>query len=145
MSDTRLPTNNWPITNRMKEWWKSWRAAHSRVSELACCEEYELERMARDLGMPLSELRELASHGPEAADFLLRRMTALKLDRQEVAATLPATFQDLQRLCTLFKSHRQCGRDLGSNADDPAWEVYCPNVAMLKLLDSLPWATRSEW
>jgi len=112
---------------------------------LACCGEYEVERMARDLGMPPSELRKIANHGPEAADLLLRRMAELNLDNKEVAATAPGTFQDLQRLCTLCESHRQCARDLGRDPADKAWEDYCPNVAMLKLLDSLPWASRSEW
>ena len=101
--------------------------------------------MARDLGMPTSELRNLANRGPEAADLLTRRMAALNLDSNEVGATAPGTLQDLQRLCTLCESHRRCARDLGRDPDGKAWEDYCPNVAMLKLLDSLPWASRSEW
>jgi hypothetical protein len=110
-----------------------------------CCGEYEVERMARDLGMPVSELRKIADHGPEAADLLVRRMAVLNLDRDEIATTAPSTFQDLQRLCTLCESHRQCARDLEHDPADAAWEEYCPNVAMLKLLDSLPWAARREW
>ena len=66
-------------------------------------------------------------------------------DNKEVAATAPGTFQDLQRLCTLCESHRQCARDLGRVPADKAWEDYCPNVAMLKLFNCLPWASRSEW
>jgi hypothetical protein len=145
MSDLHPRANARQMIDGMRQWWRSWRGASSHLSELACCGEYEVERMARDLGMPVSELRQVANHGPEAADLLVRRMAALNLDRKEVAATVPSTFQDLQRLCTLCESHRQCARDLGHDPGDPEWEDYCPNVAMLKLLDSLPWAARSEW
>jgi hypothetical protein len=145
MSDVHPSASPWPMIDGIRQWWRNWRVASSGFTELVCCGEYEVERMAHDLGMPASELRKLAKHGPEAADLLLRRMAALNLDRNEVAATVPGTFQDLQRLCTLCESHRQCERDLGRDPTDKAWEDYCPNVAMLKLLDSLPWVARSEW
>src|SRR5271156_81632 len=70
----------------LRQWWQSWRGAGSRLTELACCGDYEVERMARDLGMPSSELRKIANHGPDAADLLLRRMAELNLDNKEVAA-----------------------------------------------------------
>jgi len=145
MSDLHPRVSPRQMIDGMRQWWRDWRWANSRLSELVCCGEYEVERMARDLGLPVSELRKVASYDPEAADLLVRRMVALNLDRDEVAATAPSTLHDLQRLCTLCKSHRQCARDLGRDSTDKAWEEYCPNVAALKLLDSLPWAVRSEW
>ena len=56
------------MINGMRRWWQNWRQANSRLAELACCGEYEAERMAHDFGLPVSELRKLAEHGPEAAD-----------------------------------------------------------------------------
>lgn len=145
MSDLQPRAKPWPMLDGLKKWWRNRREASSRASELVCCGEYEVGRMAHDLGMPVSELRKLAKHGPEAADLLVRRMAALNLDKTEVVAMMPGTYRDLQRLCTLCESHRQCARDLGREAADQAWEDYCPNVAMLKLLNSLPWAARGEW
>ena len=145
MSDLQPRASPWPMIDGLREWWRNWRGTSSRSSELMCCGEYEVGRMARDLGLPVAELRKLAEHGPEAADLLLRRMAALNLDKDEVAAMVPSTFRDLQRLCTLCESHRRCARDLGRDPADHAWEDYCPNVAMLKLLDSLPWSARGEW
>jgi len=101
--------------------------------------------MAHDLGLPVSELRKLAEHGPEAADLLARRMAELNLDKNEVAAGVPRTLQDLQRVCTMCESHRQCARDLARDPADQAWENYCPNAAVLKMLNGLPWVARSEW
>ena len=117
MSDLHSRAGPWQIFDGMRQWWQNWRA-NSRLTGLACCGEYEVERMAHDLGMPASELRQLADHGPEAADLLSRRMAALNLDSNEVGATAPGTLQDLQRLCTLCESHRRCARDLGRDPDD---------------------------
>ena len=83
------------IVSGMRQWWQNWRRANSSLSELVCCGEYEAERMAHDLGLPVSELRKLAEHGPEAADLLTRRMAELNLDSNEVAAVVPRTLQDL--------------------------------------------------
>jgi hypothetical protein len=126
----------------MRQWWGNWRRAKSSLSELICCGEYEAERMAHDLGLPVSELRRLAGYGPEAADLLAHRMAALSIDMREVNAVVPRTFQDLQRVCTMCESHRRCARDLGRDPADQAWEDYCPNAAMLKMLTALPWAAR---
>jgi len=76
---------------------------------------------------------------------LTRRMAELDLDRNEVASVAPTTLRDLQRVCTMCESHRRCARDLGRDPADPTWEEYCPNVAVLKMLNALPWVSRSEW
>jgi hypothetical protein len=101
--------------------------------------------MARDIGMSPAELRRAAALGPGSADLLLRRMAALDLDRNEVSRTEPRAFQDLQRVCTLCNSKRQCKRDMARDSDDPVWQDYCPNAATLMALNALPWRARNEW
>ena len=127
----------------VSQWWQSW-TSNAPASDLACCAEGEVERIAKDIGMPASEIRRLANLGPESAELLSRRMAALNLDRKEVAQTHPQTFRDLQRVCTLCESHRQCARDLARNSGDPGWEEYCPNVATLRALNASPQASRRE-
>jgi hypothetical protein len=129
----------------ISRWWRDWMRTGSALSELKCCGEDAVERMAKDVGVSAAELRKLVRRGPEAADFLLRRMAALDLDRNEVSRTEPGTFQDLQRVCTLCESRRRCARDLGRDSADTEWESYCPNAATLKALNALPWAARREW
>jgi hypothetical protein len=45
----------------------------------------------------------------------------------------------------MCKSHGRCARDLARDANDPAWESYCPNCQTLEALNELPWASRSEF
>jgi hypothetical protein len=114
-------------------------------SRFVFCSDEDVERMAHDLGICTIELRQLASKGPESADLLLARMNALDLNQGEVARREPATFQDLQRVCTMCDCHRRCARDLERDPLDRTWQDYCPNATTLKALDAQPWAVRREW
>ncbi len=136
---------SWSLTKAVSQWWRGWTTRGSARLELKCCGEDEVERMAKDIGVSASELRRLATLGPDSADLLLRRMTALDLDRNEVSRTQPRTFQDLQRVCTMCDHHRRCRRDLARDSANPAWQDYCPNAATLMALNALPWRARSEW
>jgi hypothetical protein len=115
------------------------------LDELQRCAEGEIERIARDNGLSVSEFRTLASLGPNAADLLERRMAALDLDPVEVSQIAPHTFRDLQKLCSFCKSHGRCLRDLARNPANEAWKEYCPNAGTLIALDALPWSNRREW
>ena len=140
-----LPVGQKSLIKAVSKWWRQLARRGSARFELKCCGEEEVERMAKDIGLSSSELRRLASLGPDSADLLLRRMAALDLDRNEVSRTEPRTFQDLQRVCTMCNHHRRCRGDLARDADDPTWHDYCPNASTLMALNALPWRARSEW
>jgi hypothetical protein len=138
------PTKSWLPMAAISQLWRNW-IRPSVVSDLECCGDEEVERMAHDFRMSASELRAVASRGPEGADLLLDRMAALDLDRNEVRRTQGRTFQDLQRVCMMCESRRRCARDLGRASAAPAWKDYCQNATTLMALDSLPWAARNDW
>lgn len=129
------------IVERILGWWQNWTSTSSSP-ELACCAEGEVTRIASDMGMSASELRALARQGPDAAGLLPQRMAVLGLDPNVVAQAEPGTLQDLQRICSICESKRQCARDLAHTPNDPDWEDYCPNVATLKMLDAMRLASR---
>jgi hypothetical protein len=114
-------------------------------SDLNGLDKTETERVAGDLRMPASELCALAKQGPESAALLERRLAALDLDREEILQAEPGVFRDLQRVCSLCRSKRQCSRDLARASCVGAWKSYCPNAGTLSALDAMPWASRREW
>ena len=118
----------------ISRWWQAWTHPAPDLSNPVCCLDGEVERLATDIGMPVAEVRRLAAQGPEAADLLLQRMAALKLDCKKIVQSNPETFRDLQRVCGQCESRRQCSLDLTLNLSTPHWESFCPNVATLKLL-----------
>ena len=101
--------------------------------------------MAHDIGVSGAELHRLASRAPESADLLCRRMEVLDLDENEVARVERATFQDLQRVCSMCDCKKRCAGDLARNPADPVWKDYCPNAQTLTALNTLPWTARQEW
>jgi hypothetical protein len=124
--------------------WQRWRDWARSQSELTICGEEEIERMAHDAGLSVSELRQLVRRGPQSADLLPKRMTALDLDPEEVKQVEPQVFRDMQRVCSLCGSHKRCIADLTHDAQNPAWKNYCPNVQTLMSLNALPWSARRE-
>lgn len=134
-------SNAWSLRAALRRWLaRAWQS-----SNLELCEPFEKEQIAHDVGVSSAELRQLTKFESDAAAPLQQRMTALNLDPEEVARVSPATMQDMQRLCTFCKKHRQCLRDMARNASDPVWKEYCPNLETLTSLDKMPWAARNEW
>ena len=126
----------------VSQWWQTWTGFNPTYSDLSCCAQEEVDRIAHDIGVSAAELRALAKLGPDAADQLLLRMQALHLDPHQVENAEPPTFQDLQRICSLCEHHKRCEKDIASDAAAPAWESYCPNASTLKVLTTMPWPAR---
>jgi hypothetical protein len=103
------------------------------------------ELLAHDVGASASQLRVLAGRWPESPPLLSRRLAALGLDEAAIGHTQPAVLRDLQRVCSLCVSTRDCKHDLASrDPSDPAWQVYCPNVTTLEALTTELATNRSE-
>jgi hypothetical protein len=117
--------------NAVTRWWRNWTAARANVANLDCCGAEQTERIARDVGVSAPELRALAGKWPDSADLLNRRLAVLELDPVEIRRTEPQVLRDLQRVCTMCASGRQCTHDLARDPSDPAWREYCPNVTTL--------------
>jgi ATP-dependent exoDNAse (exonuclease V) beta subunit len=126
----------------IRQWYRGLTRSQSALAE---CGAEGFERMAHDIGVSSTELYRLASRGPESANLLCQRMEALDLDQDEVARVERATFQDLQRVCSMCDCKKRCARDLARHPANPIWEDYCPNAQTLTALNALPWTARREW
>jgi hypothetical protein len=115
-------------------WWRNWRQARSDRAALRFAGADETRMIARDVGVSVSDLQDLTAHGPEGAELLSRRMSALNLDSSQVARSEPAVLRDLQRLCTICQSKGRCVHDLETDPQSERWRDYCPNVATLDAL-----------
>ena len=126
--------SHWPIIGPLIHRFRNWAQARSSLSDLSHTGTAETARVAHDLGLSASELANLADRGPDAADLLPQRLSALHLDAKELGRTEPATLRDMQRLCTMCESKGRCAADLADPPADPAWRQYCPNAATLDAL-----------
>ena len=144
MSILEHETRRRSLGELVADWWHDWRQRAASSSELGACDEHDVDRMAHDAGLTTYELQRLVHRGSHGADLLLCRMAALGLDPKEVDEVDRATFLDLQRVCTNCDPKGRCKRDLAKRPGDAGWEDYCPNVATLKMLNAMPWASRRE-
>jgi len=131
MQPKTLETPSWPIIDNViapiAEWWRRHATIQENLADLGAFGPAEMARMAQDVGIAPSDLRELARHCSDAADLLDRRLEALGLAASGLAATAPAELRDMERLCTLCQSKGRCARDLAADPSDPVWRQYCPN------------------
>ena len=119
-----------------REWVRKRKLIRQCRQRLDACDKNEIARIARDVGLSPSDLRQMAELGPDAAQQLLDRMSALHLDADALAKSDPSTMRDLQRLCSRCISKKRCQHDLLLVPDDPNWRQYCPNAGTLSALQS---------
>jgi hypothetical protein len=125
------------IAGSVAQWWQNW-TRKSFGSELEHRSAEDIQGIARDLSISVAELRELARYGPDQADLLRRRLVALGLDPDMLARSDGSVLRDLQRLCTMCRHRSRCARDLAAtNQVSEDWQDYCPNAAVLKMLNTL--------
>ena len=135
MQPKTVATREWPIIDNvvapLAEWWRRHATVRENLSDLEAFGPAEMARMAQDIGISASDLRELARHSSDAADLLERRLEALGMNASDLAKTASAELRDMERLCTLCQSKGRCARDLGADPSDPVWRQYCPNEETL--------------
>jgi hypothetical protein len=118
----------------LAKWWRKWTARDAALRELGCCDREEAAHIARDVGVPVSELQTLAGRWPDSPNLLERRMDASGLNVEQVAQSEPQVLRDLQRVCGQCEVGPRCERDLDENKQDRVWRDYCPNVVTLDAL-----------
>jgi hypothetical protein len=121
------------IFARVVEWWHDLRAGFARFDELHNCGP-EVGNIVRDVGLSTTEFYTIAAKRPDAADQLKLRLEALNLDRAAMLRADPGVMRDLERVCTVCGSKRQCRRDWLCHPDDEVCRTYCPNASTLQAL-----------
>jgi hypothetical protein len=106
----------------------------ARKRELAALDSAEIEKMARDLRLPVEELVALASRPSDSAKLLYRRLKLLGIDQQGVDV---AVMRDLERCCSCCDSKEKCEHDLETETDSKVTPAYCPNQQTLGALSSI--------
>jgi hypothetical protein len=118
------------LLGRVRDWWR-------RQEELCALDDKEIGRVAADLRISRSTLKDLVARGPDAAHLLYERMRALGISEADVHRAAEGVIGDLQRTCAVCREKGVCEWDLRERPDDPAWKTYCPNAVTLESLTKL--------
>ena len=96
-----------------------------------------VERIAND-----SDLEELVRRGPHASDELPQLLEALGISARDLARVEPIVGANLERVCALCESKRECNRDLASGASAEHYQEYCLNAPRItQLRETWSWGT----
>ena len=116
------------VIDILTNWWKR----HGDRSDLINLADADVERVAKDLGMSVPDLRKLDRSC--AVLLLPKMMQALNLDPAAVARSEPAVYRDLQRVCAMCDERSRCTRELAKGDAAGTYEGFCPNAVTLKAL-----------
>ncbi len=122
------------VLGAIADWVNKYRDKFGHHSEFGQCGPDDVMQIAKDLGVPAAELRELANKGPNGADLLQRLLIALKVDPEKLAKTNPGVMRDLQRLCVACNHKKECAHELAKGTAAQHFHDYCPNAFTLDAL-----------
>jgi hypothetical protein len=122
------------ILGAISDWINKYRSLTALRDEFRRCSADEVMQIAKDLRVPVDELRSIAAKGPGAAALLEKMLIALSVDPETLANSQPATMRDLQRLCVNCSHKRRCERELAAGTAAENFHAYCPNAFTLDAL-----------
>src|SRR5262245_57204382 len=109
----------------LRERWRRMLRNRRSLVELAACPPNELQRIARDVGVSVRDLRIIATAHPGPSELLPQRLRLLGVDPAYVKSALTATYRDLERTCAMCQAWRRCARDLANAAVQAGMDSYC--------------------
>ena len=119
------------LINSFGDWLK-----HRReLNEIRQMDRSDFDRIAGDLRVSPNDLDELVRRGPHAADELPKLLKALGINEAALARTQPLVLRDMERVCALCHSKKQCDRDLAAGTSAGHYEGYCLNAPTIELLN----------
>ena len=115
-------------------WIDRFRMMNGMHNELGKCSPEETRQIAKDLGIPVEDLRHLVTMGPGAADGLPKMLSALSMDARALEDADPAAMRDLQRTCVFCNHKNLCQRELAAGTAARHFRQFCPNAQTLDAL-----------
>lgn len=118
------------LINTFADWLR-----HRRdLSEIRQMDTADFDRIASDLRVSPGDLDTLVRQGPHAADELPKLLKVLGIEEADLARTQPLVLRDMERVCALCASKRQCDRDLAAGTSAEHYEGYCLNAPTIDSL-----------
>ena len=96
--------------------------------EFGLCGPDEVVRVAKEIGLTPSELRDLASEGPGTVNLLKDMLVALHVDPKILADTDPLIRRELQWLCLTCNNKKRCKQELANETAPDHFREFCPNA-----------------
>ncbi len=138
MPDGDLHQPNYPtvdfVMNAIAGWVNKYRQKIGVQDEFGYCSPDEVRQIAKDLGVPVGELRALAAKGPGAADLLEKMLINLCVDPQPWPRRTPLSCAICSGLCVACSQKERCQHELKAGTAAEHFHEFCPNAFTLDAL-----------
>ena len=111
-------------------WVSIYRNALGLNNEFGMCGPDEVMRMAKEIGVTPSQLREL-SKGHGNANLLKSMLVALHVDPKVIADMDPLVMRELKWLCVTCSNKKRCEHELAKGTAAEHFREFCPNAVSL--------------
>jgi hypothetical protein len=130
---SRYPTVEF-VLGAVAGWIKRHRSTRGIYDDLERCSPEDVMQIAKDLGLPASDFRNLTVKAPDAASAVSEMLCALSLEPAHLSDGDPATMRDLQRTCILCEQKSLCRHELTDRTAARRFREFCPNAYTLDAL-----------
>lgn len=121
-----------PMIGHVVSWAKQLSLRFGQSNELQKLDPDEINKIARDFGISVSELLTLAKSDVRVQELLKQRLAEMGLSEELVRNKHPNEFGDLNRVCACCASTKRCANDFLQHK--PGHSEYCPNTDTLEAL-----------
>lgn len=115
-------------------WINRYRHTLNRHDEFEKISPDQVMAMAKDIGITPTQLRELASKRPGAADLLQKLFVALNIDPKKLDQIDVRIARDMHWLCATCNNKARCKHELAAGTAAENFREYCPNAIDLGAL-----------
>jgi uncharacterized protein YjiS (DUF1127 family) len=122
-----------PVLDRIRGWIADWQRCARARAELEQMSRGDIQQLAHDLGLSPSELIKVGGQTGHP-DLMPARLQALGLDAESVRHCDPATYRDLQRVCSRCDSAKRCAHDQARGDFETGMRDYCLNAPTIDAL-----------
>ena len=119
---------------KLSNWLRRLVYNHQLTTELHLCSENDLHKIAQDIGLSERDLVSLAVSHQGPSELLPQRLEWLHLDPAYVKLAHPATYRDLERVCSCCTASGRCARDLANGDVAVGMHDYCLNAPTIDAL-----------
>lgn len=119
------------------EWWREYRRRQRAAAELDAFGPEDVARMAHDMGVSTSDLRDLVQRSAHAIDEAPKMMAALGLDPAAMRNYDPALMRDIEVGCARCGAKGQCNEDLEAGTAGEHYKEYCVNAGTFSALTAV--------
>ncbi|MDO8980443.1 MAG: hypothetical protein Q7V17_14545 [Afipia sp.] len=121
-----------PMIGHVVSWAKQLSLRFGQSNELQKLDPEEINRIARDFGVSVSELLTLAKTSAGVQELLKQRLAEMGLSEELLQKKHPNEFGELNRACAVCTSTKRCAKDFLQYK--PGRSEYCPNTDTLEAL-----------